>query len=95
MSEPLDRTDLAVLKNLCREHALPPPDGRLLGRNRGLVRAALPLLQARGLWDRRIDRRPPSVLVKLVDAVRADPSLDIRLVPAAVYWGRAPRKDRS
>jgi len=88
-------TDLALLTNVCRERGMPRPDGRLMGRERSLVRAALPLLRARGFWDRRIDRRPPQNLMMMIDAVRADPTLDIRLVPTAVYWGRAPRKEAS
>jgi glycerol-3-phosphate O-acyltransferase len=88
-------TDLAVLQNVCAAHKLPPPDGRLFGRNRRMVRAVLPLLQTRGVWDARIDRRPPESLIQMVEAVRADPSLDVRLVPAAVYWGRAPHKEGS
>ncbi len=31
----------------------------------------------------------------MIDALRADPRLDVDLVPVAVYWSRAPQKERS
>jgi glycerol-3-phosphate O-acyltransferase len=42
-----------------------------------------------------VDRRPPELLLALIEALRRDPELDVSLVPAAVYWGRAPSKERS
>ena len=85
--------DLAALENLCLRHGLPRPSGRILGRKQSAVRAAIPLLRARGFFDPRIDRRPPADLVRLIEALERDPSLDVRLVPIAVYWGRAPQKE--
>ncbi|MCX7052265.1 MAG: glycerol-3-phosphate 1-O-acyltransferase PlsB, partial [Proteobacteria bacterium] len=49
----------------------------------------------RGFFDRRIDRRPPPELVRLIEALQADRGFDVRLVPMAVYWGRAPQKEGS
>ncbi len=89
------RTDEAVLENLCIRHGLPRPAGRLIGRGSSMVRASQPLLRTRGWWDARIDRRVPLEFVRLVEAVRDDPSFDVRLVPVAVYWGRAPSKEGS
>ncbi len=87
--------DLAVLENLCLRHGLPRPSGRILGREQSAVRATVPLLRTRGFFDARLDRRPPPELVRLIDALERDPTLDARLVPVAVYWGRAPQKERS
>jgi glycerol-3-phosphate O-acyltransferase len=87
--------DLAVLENLCVRHGLPRPSGRILGREQSAVRAMVPLLRTRGLFDARIDRRPPPELVRLIEALDRDPTFDARLVPVAVYWGRAPQKERS
>lgn len=87
--------DSALVAQVCRRHGLPPPDGRLVGRGSAAVRATLPLLQRRGFFDRRIDRRPPPELVRLIAALQADRGLDVRLVPVAVYWGRAPQKEGS
>ena len=87
--------DLAVLENLCVRHFLPRPSGRILGRGPGAVRAALPLWRRRGLFDARPELRPPAQLVRLLAALERDPTLDVRLVTVAVYWGRAPQKERS
>ena len=87
--------DTALLASICKRQALPSPTGRLVGRGKGEVSATLPLLQARGWSDPRIDRRPPPELLRLIDALRADPGLDARLVPVQVFWGRAPQKEGS
>jgi glycerol-3-phosphate O-acyltransferase len=88
-------SDLAVLQNVCLRERLPRPGRRLLARQLRNVRSWLALTQSVGLWRTRLDRRPPQLLLSLIDALRADPSLDVSLVPAAVYWGRAPSKERS
>ena len=87
--------DAALVTDICRRNGLPPPDGRLVGRRADAVRATLPLLTKRGFFDRRIDRRPPPELVRLIEALQADRGFDVRLVPMAVYWGRAPQKEGS
>ncbi len=89
------RADLAVLQNLCEREGLPPPDARLAAPGREPGRAFLSLLQPRGLWDSRIDRRPSPLLRQLIEGVRADPAFDVRLLPVAVYWGRAPQREGS
>ena len=87
--------DVAVLENLCIRQGLPRPRGRIVGRGKSEVRAAIPLQSSRGFFDARIERRPPAELFRLAEVLRADPSLDVRLVPVAVYWGRAPEKEGS
>ena len=87
--------DVALVADICRRNGLPPPDGRLVGRRADAVRATLPLLTKRGFFDRRIDRRPPPELVRLIEALQADRGFDVRLVPMAVYWGRAPQTEGS
>jgi len=88
-------SDLAVLQDLCVRERLPRPGRRLLARQLRNARSSFALTRSVGLWRSRLDRRPPELLRALIAALRADPGLDVSLVPAAVYWGRAPSKERS
>lgn len=89
-----DVTDLAVLQNACVRHKLPRPQKRLVQESRELL-SFFYLTRPLGFWDRRIDRRPPPELVQMVRVLRLHPELDVDLVPAAVYWGRAPQREKS
>jgi glycerol-3-phosphate O-acyltransferase len=87
-------TDLAVLQNACVKLKLPRPQKRLLPLAKDL-RSFFYLSRSRGFWDERIDRRPPPQLQEMIAALAGDPQIDVELVPVAVYWGRAPQKERS
>jgi glycerol-3-phosphate O-acyltransferase len=87
-------TDLAVLQSACVRLKLPRPQKRLMPRANDL-RSFFYLSRLRGFWGERIDRRPPLQLQQMIAALVADPALDIDLIPVAVYWGRAPQKERS
>ena len=87
-------TDLAVLQNACVKLKLPRPQKRLLPLAKDL-RSFFYLSRPRGFWDERIDRRPPPQLQEMIAALARDPRIDVELVPVAVYWGRAPQKERS
>jgi glycerol-3-phosphate O-acyltransferase len=86
--------DLAVLQDACVRMKLARPRKRLIETAKDL-RSFFYLTQPRGFWDERIDRRPPPQLRQMIEALRAEPELDIDLVPVAVYWSRAPQKERS
>src|SRR2546423_1280814 len=86
--------DLAVLQSACVKLKLARPQKRLLRQAKDL-RSFFYLSRPRGFWDERIDRRPPPQLQQMIAALAADPQIDIELVPVAVYWGRAPQKERS
>ena len=86
--------DLAVLQDACVRLKLPRPRKRLLETAKDL-RSFFYLSQPRGFWDERLDRRPPPQLRQMIEALRADPQSGYRLVPVAVYWSRAPQKERS
>src|SRR5688572_12007860 len=87
-------TDLAVLQSACVRLRLPRPRKRLLAEAKDL-RSFFYISRPLGFWDERLDRRPPPELVQLVDVLRASPTLDVDLVPVAVYWGRAPQREAS
>jgi glycerol-3-phosphate O-acyltransferase len=86
--------DLAVLQDACVRLKLARPRKRLLESAKDL-RSFFYLSLPRGFWDERLDRRPPPQLRQMIEALRADSRLDIDLVPVAVYWSRAPQKERS
>jgi glycerol-3-phosphate O-acyltransferase len=93
--EQRSRVDLAVLQSVCVRERLPRPGRRVLSQRLRRRRSSFALARTVGFWRSRLDRRPPELLLMLIEALRADPSLDVSLVPAAVYWGRAPQKERS
>jgi glycerol-3-phosphate O-acyltransferase len=86
-------SDLAVLQQACATLGLPHPGGAL-GGGRDL-RSFFYLTRPRSFWSTRPDRRPPPQLARMLRALRADPAADFYLVPAAVYWGRAPQREDS
>jgi glycerol-3-phosphate O-acyltransferase len=86
--------DLAVLQQACAALRIPRP-GRALGGGTHELRSYFWLTQPRGLLGQRLDRRSPRQLAQMIAALRADPEADFDLVPAAVYWGRAPQKEAS
>jgi glycerol-3-phosphate O-acyltransferase len=89
-----DVTDLAVLQNACVRLKLPRPQKRLVKESRELL-SCFYLTRRLGFWSQRIDRRPPPELVQMVRTLRLNPEADIDLVPVAVYWGRAPQREKS
>lgn len=86
--------DLAVLQQACTALQIPRPNRPLAGGPHE-QRSCLWLTQPRGLWGQRLDRRPPRQLAQMIAVLRADPEADFELVPAAVYWGRAPQREAS
>jgi glycerol-3-phosphate O-acyltransferase len=93
--EQRSHVDLAVLQSVCVRERLPRPGRRLLALRLRNRRSSFALTRSVGFWRSRLDRRTPELLLTMIEALRADPSLEVHLVPAAVYWGRAPQKERS
>ena len=89
-----DITDLAVLQNAAVKLKLPRPQKRLVKQSRDL-RSFFYLTQPLGFWDQRLDRRAPPPLVQLVRTMRANPEIDVDLIPVFIFWGRAPQKEGS
>jgi glycerol-3-phosphate O-acyltransferase len=86
-------SDLAVLQQACASLGLPRPGLALAGRRD--LRSFFYLTRPRSFWSTRDDRRPPPQLARMLRVLRADPGSDFYLVPAAVYWGRAPQREDS
>src|SRR5580658_4572152 len=66
-------TDFAILHRACVRLKLPRPGKRLLGP--GADMRSFFYLNPRILGAEPLDRRPPPILAKLVDLLRADPTL--------------------
>ncbi|MFD0739597.1 glycerol-3-phosphate 1-O-acyltransferase PlsB [Lysobacter koreensis] len=91
-----------ILDRACRETGLPSPlqplPGDPLGRKRAYValsrRNATALSSLPSLSPQPVSPKSHSgSLARLLDAHRADPALDVQLVPVSIFVGRAP--DRS
>ncbi len=90
--------DMVVLQQACIAMDLPrssapivvPESGRRL-----TDRSLLCLERRTGFLGNRIDPRVPAEVRALVDAVIADPAIDVDFVPVNVFWGRAPAKEKS
>src|SRR5438552_3301378 len=87
-------SDLAVLQSACVRLRLPRPRKRLFAAVKDLG-SVFYLTRPRGFWDERRDRRPPPALLQIIEILRAQPHFVVDLVPAAVYWGRAPQREAS
>jgi glycerol-3-phosphate O-acyltransferase len=89
------RADLAVLCNVATEKKLPYPERRSGSLPAEQRRTYFDVGRRRRFWDASITRRPPPHLLALIEELRGDAVRDVLLVPTAVYWGRAPQKERS
>ena len=81
-----------ILEQTCREAGLPSPlvemaGGDLVGKKRALVA----LSRRQGYWFGRPKTRTHSEgIARLVNALLADATLDVQLVPVSIFVGRAP-----
>ncbi|WP_147674866.1 glycerol-3-phosphate 1-O-acyltransferase PlsB, partial [Vulcaniibacterium tengchongense] len=92
-----------ILERACREAGLPSPlqplPGDPLGRKRAYLalsrRNANTLAQLQALTGAAppAPKRHSESLARLLDAHRADPALDVQLVPVSIFVGRAPDKN--
>jgi glycerol-3-phosphate O-acyltransferase len=57
--------------------------------------SAVALEKRAGVLRRRADRRTPPELASAVAAAVSDEALELDIVPVAVYWGRAPQREKS
>jgi glycerol-3-phosphate O-acyltransferase len=88
-------SDLLALEIACMQGGLRRPGKRLKVRDLELPHSAVALERRAGVLRRRADRRTPPELALAVAAAGVDPALELDIVPAAVYWGRAPQREKS
>jgi glycerol-3-phosphate O-acyltransferase len=88
-------SDLLALEIACMQVGLRRPGKRLKVRALDLPHSAVALERRAGVLRRRADRRTPPELSRAVSAAGADPALELDIVPVAVYWGRAPQREKS
>ena len=92
--------DEMILQRACARAGLPRPGNRLLlpqSAARGAAprpRSLFALSRRVGFWRTRLDRRPSPTLRELLAELQRDDAFDVTLVPVAVYWGRAPQRER-
>ena len=80
-----------ILERACRESGLPSPLLPLSGDPLGHKRAYIALSRRRGAWFGRPRARTHSEgLARLIDAQRAHPDFQVRLLPVSIFVGRAP-----
>jgi glycerol-3-phosphate O-acyltransferase len=89
------KADLAVLCNVAARLKLPYPEKRAGNLPVEQRRTFFDVGRRRRFWDASVTRRPPPYLLALIEELRRDGARDVLLVPTAVYWGRAPQKERS
>jgi glycerol-3-phosphate O-acyltransferase len=88
-------SDLLALEIACMDGALRRPGKRLKVRDVDLPHSAAALERRAGVLRRRADRRMPPELARAVSAAGTDEALELDIVPVAVYWGRAPHREKS
>ena len=88
-------SDLLALELACMQGGLRRPGKRLKLRGLDLPHSAVALERRAGVLRRRADRRTPRELARTMAAAGADPALELDIVPVAVYWGRAPQREKS
>jgi len=88
-------SDLLALEIACMDGGLRRPGKRLKLRGLDLPHSAVALERRAGVLRRRADRRTPAELARAVAAAGADDTLELDVVPVAVYWGRAPQREKS
>jgi glycerol-3-phosphate O-acyltransferase len=93
--EERSRSDMVALELACMEGGLRRPGKRLKLRGLDLPNSTVALERRAGVLRRRADRRTPRELARAAAAAVADEALELDIVPVAVYWGRAPQRERS
>lgn len=88
-------SNLLALEKGCEAAGLRGPLRRIRLGSLSLRRSFLAIERRAGVLRKRPDRRLPTELRELLVALAADDTLELEVIPVAVFWGRAPQKERS
>jgi glycerol-3-phosphate O-acyltransferase len=88
-------SDFLAVEQVCMDGGLRRPGKRLAAGELVLPRSYVALERRAGVLRKRPDRRMPPELQAAVAAAARDPELQLDIVPVAVFWGRAPQRERS
>jgi glycerol-3-phosphate O-acyltransferase len=88
-------SDFLAVEQVCMDAGLRRPGKRLATGELVLPRSYVALERRAGVLRKRPDRRMPPELQSAMAAAAADPELQLDIVPVAVFWGRAPQRERS
>lgn len=86
-------SNVLILEQACRSHALQPPLMPMPGGYLRKWRSVLAVSRREGIFRRPRNRTHSEGLAQLVNAVRMNPNLDIRVVPVSIFVGRAPARE--
>jgi glycerol-3-phosphate O-acyltransferase len=87
-------SDRLAVEQVCMDARLRRPGKRLVAGGLALPRSYVAMERRAGVLRRRPDRRTPVELAAATAAAARDPGLELDVVPVAVYWGRAPQRER-
>ena len=88
-------SDFLAVEQVCMDAGLRRPGKRLSAGPLVLPRSYVALERRSGVLRKRPDRRMPRELQQALEAADRDPGLELDVVPVAVFWGRAPERERS
>jgi len=84
-------SNVLILEQACRDAGLPSPLVAMDGDMAGQGRAVVALSRRQGFWFGRPRNRTHSEgLANLIAALKANPALDVQIVPVSIFVGRAP-----
>jgi len=86
-------SNVLILEQACRGHGLQPPLLPMPGGYLRKWRSVLAVSRRDGIFRRPRNRTHSEGLAQLVNAVRMNPHLDIRIVPVSIFVGRAPARE--
>ena len=86
--------DVLALEQCCDRNAMPSPTDAFEFCGQRVARRFVVMRRTRGFFVRRPETRSSARLQRLIEAARHGDQ-DLLLVPAAIYWGRSPEKERS